>query len=172
MATKKKRRKATRRAEYGKPTAPPHETPDQRLGQALSWALMTRSQLAFHLKLSPGRIETWWPSIGMGRDMHLAIGMAHALRVDPRWLLLGLPSPAGAAAAEQFARLITGAGASELLRVQTFLRTTPEPDRGAGVCRYCGCTEACGCAHGSGGSCWWVDAAATICSACLEPGDE
>lgn len=167
MATKTKRRK--RKAESGKPAA---ETADQRLTKAASWALLTREQIAFRLKVAVGRIETWWPSIGISRDMLLAVRLAEVLRVDPRWLLLGLPSPAGAAAADQFARLASDASSTELLRIQAFLRTTPEPDRGAGVCRYCGCEEDRGCAHGSGGSCWWVDGAATICSACLEPGDD
>lgn len=30
-----------------------------------------------------------------------------------------------------------------------------------GVCRYCGCTDALGCAEG----CWWIDEEHTVCSA-------
>jgi hypothetical protein len=172
MATKTKRRKRKAVSQE------PQETADQRLAKAVTWAGMTRSQVAFHLRISPSRIETWWPSIGVSRDMHLAVSLAQVLHVDPRWLLLGLPSPAGAAAADHFGRLgeepLDPLDPFQRWRegVQAFLRTTPEPDRGAGICRYCGCEDDRGCAHGSGGSCWWVDGAATICSACLEPGDE
>jgi hypothetical protein len=169
MATKAKRPTHKRKSAAQKP---PAETADQRLTQAAIWAGVTRNQIAFLLKIPPGRIETWWPSIGVSRDMLLAVRLAGALHVDPRWLLLGLPSPAGAAAWKQVQQRCWSMGDETWADLLGFLPATPEPDRGAGVCRYCGCEHHRGCAHGSGGSCWWVDPAATICSACLEPGDE
>jgi hypothetical protein len=51
--------------------------------------------------------------------------------------------------------------------IEGLLGAIPEPDKGAGVCRYCLCTDAQGC-----GDCYWLDGAATICSACLESDED
>lgn len=91
--------------------------------------------------------------------------IAEALGVDPRWLLLGLPSAAGGAAlglalaSKNF--FLSG---PQRRALTSFCAAIPEPDKGAGVCRYCLCTDELGC-----GDCTWVDEAHTICSACLEP---
>ena len=101
------------------------------------------------------------------------IQLAEALHVDARWLAIGASSPAAVAAMAEveylhglsqnrFHALAKGV-VKELTRL---LAMTPQPipDFG-GVCRYCNCTDDMACDEG----CAWVDAAATICSACLEP---
>lgn len=100
------------------------------------------------------------------------LAAAEALRCDARWLAVGITSPAGGAL---IARTLEETAAQRQWRDSIFpaeklrawveyLATTCEPNKGAGVCRYCLCTDALGC-----GDCTWVDEAATICSACLEP---
>jgi hypothetical protein len=114
---------------------------------------------------TPAEFERIWD--GTLADL---VALAEVYRVDPRWLALGIVSPAGASAlftldrAWKQKRLLMGA--TDRQTIVELLASTPEPDKGAGVCRYCLCSDECGC-----GDCYWLDAAATICSSCLEPED-
>lgn len=84
---------------------------------------------------------------------------AEQLGVDPRWLATGEYSPAGEAAA----KILIDSGYVAGDEAISVARMTPQPEGFPGVCRYCGCTDECGC-----GDCTWIDEACTICSACLE----
>lgn len=120
-------------------------------------------QKAMHLALAtPAEFDRLWD--GALADL---VRLAELYRVDPRWLALGIVSPAGAAAIDALQRQwkrTRRMGADDHHEIIGLLTATPEPDKGAGVCRYCLCTDECGC-----GNCYWLDAAATICSTCLEP---
>lgn len=100
------------------------------------------------------------------------VAVAELFHVDPRWLALGDTSPAGASAlllldrSWRQGRLSCLTAANDRAAIVAILGTTPEPDKGPGVCRYCFCTDDAGC-----GDCTWVDRAATICSACLLPAE-
>lgn len=91
--------------------------------------------------------------------------VAETLGVDPRWLATGIVSRAGAAAREFMVDKLRYFARDEDEGVAG-LRLLPEPDLGAGVCRYCLCDDDHSC-----GDCVWLDAAGTICSACLAPED-
>jgi hypothetical protein len=102
---------------------------------------------------------------------------AKLLRVDVRWLMRGLPSPAAIAAIAEVGRLreekLGGwhfMPKAEFDTLRSWLRSMPQPDLAEAeqfTCRYCGCTPFQACAEG----CEWVDSKCTICSACLKPGD-
>ena len=99
----------------------------------------------------------------IGQEPAYVVAAAIELKVDPRWLATGETSRAGKAAI-QFCRSTVGfAKDDELLPM---LAMMPEPDLGAGICRYCLCTDEHGC-----GDCYWVDPASTICSSCLQTED-
>jgi hypothetical protein len=154
---------ATKKIKRGRAYFPPvwAETP----GERLEWVLSRRAILIM-------------PAYDWPTNPRLVVQIASEGKVDARWLAVGVPSRAGVAAAKHFCDSSHDPGGAYDLytrqaeEIERLLVVTPEPDLGTGVCRYCLCTDAAGCAHGEGGSCWWVDGAATICSACLEPGDE
>lgn len=133
-------------------------------------ATMTRRQRkAFHgfATATPAVFEREWN--GSLPDL---VWLAGVYEVDPRWLATGTPSPAGAASVAVLERAWKRAGTRRMggddrEELVALLLTTPEPDKGAGMCRYCRCTDAFGC-----GECYWLDAAATICSTCLEPEED
>ena len=144
----------------------------ERLYQALDWNNLNIKQLARRAGLKEEVVRGVLN--GRGSDYSLAwlVSLAHGLSVDPRWLVLGMPSAAGEAArvfllhlASRNSRLTSSAEARSALA--QLLEAVPEPDKGAGVCRYCLCTDELGC-----GNCEWVNEEATICSTCLDPEED
>lgn len=102
--------------------------------------------------------------------------LAFVLCVDPRWLAIGTPSPAGAAAVDYLKSLrkksltvFEKLSPKEFAEACATLLLTPQPETGFPECRYCHCTEGAACPEG----CAWADADYTICTACLAmPEDE
>lgn len=141
----------------------------------------------YHAGLSLGQAAKLlgWRKLDLAKAIHageplmcgeLLVSLARICGIDARWLATGIPSPAGAAAAGKLLHMRnTKQGRFDRLPQEEFdaiaemIRATPEPDRGAGICRYCSCEELAACPQG----CYWLDpdAGATICSACLEEGE-
>ncbi len=134
-----------------------------RLEWALERAGLSRRQLEVKAKVVKGRLA--FP-IQQEIELELLVRIAKIVQFDARWLALGIVSPAGEAAAR-----VADAEMRKKARIKPedrqaiveLLSRMEEPSHAAGVCRYCGCTQEHGC-----GDCYWVDSAATICSACLQ----
>lgn len=94
-----------------------------------------------------------------------AVNACRPLRVDPRWLLLGIKSQAAESAIRHVTDNCRSNGLGHDDELIPLLAMLPESFVFRGVCRYCLCTDEAACP----GGCCWLDDDHSICSACLDP---
>jgi len=138
---------------------------------------MSRSQVAPHAPTVSGigqRLRQVAAEMGLKLPLQLlqdqgafdgawAVRACRRLRVDPRWLLLGVRSRA-AESAIRHVTINTRRAFGDDDELIPLLEMLPETMIVGGVCRYCLCSDQYACPQG----CSWLDAEHTICSACLE----
>lgn len=152
-------------------TATTNTAYDVRLEIALARAGLSRGQLWKIAKLQPGN-RSITPAAWF------IVKIAKILGCDARWLARGIQSPAAIATVEQLRELrlkeqgnfhkMTAADFGAICNHFRLDAQPPVPSPNEPTCRYCGCTEFNACPSG----CSWLDKDQTICSACLEAGDE
>lgn len=143
-------------------------TQAERLYLAISWSDLSVAKVAQRSGLKRAFLDSVLGGRAELRPLDWCVLVAGVLSIDARWLALGIPSPAGAAARVRMLQLMSRGQMNERQKISLYCDSIAEPDKGAGVCRYCLCTDDLGC-----GNCEWVDPqeGATICSSCLEPGN-
>jgi hypothetical protein len=134
-----------------------------RLVKAMGLSKVTIAQVSKASGLAASKItagiEAEWVA---HRD---ALALATVLEVDCRWLVLGIVPPAY----DEACSMVRRSGLDELAqeRLLRLFKLMPTPGENAGVCRYCGRTEA-----ELTTKCAWVDLPRTLCADCLEPEEE